>query len=85
MTFKLNRCGSAASTSGVSPFRRWSIASKGAQRFATCSCVSSGNGRSSGWPFTNATNGGTATGTDLRRSDDKFVWHSLRATAAFRF
>jgi outer membrane immunogenic protein len=38
-----------------------------------------------GTPFTNATNGGTATGTDLRRSDDKFVWHSLRATAAFRF
>lgn len=27
---------------------------------------------------------GTA-GTDFRRSDDKFRWHSLRATAAFRF
>ncbi len=25
------------------------------------------------------------TGTDFRRSDDKFRWHSLRATAAFRF
>lgn len=25
------------------------------------------------------------TGTDIRRSDDKFRWHSLRATAAFRF
>lgn len=38
-----------------------------------------------GTPFTNAANGGTATGTDLRRSDDKFRWHSIRATAAFRF
>lgn len=28
-------------------------------------------------PFTN--------GTDFRRSDDKFQWHSVRATAAFRF
>jgi outer membrane immunogenic protein len=36
-------------------------------------------------PFTNTTNGGNASGTDLRRSDDKFRWHSLRATAAFRF
>lgn len=26
-----------------------------------------------------------ADGTDFRRSDDKFRWHSLRATAAFRF
>ena len=26
-----------------------------------------------------------AGGTDLRRSDDKFRWHSLRVTAAFRF
>jgi outer membrane immunogenic protein len=26
-----------------------------------------------------------AGGTDFRRSDDKFRWHSLRATAAFRF
>jgi len=38
-----------------------------------------------GTPFTNATNGGTTAGTDFRRSDDKFRWHSLRATAAFRF
>ncbi|GGB36639.1 hypothetical protein GCM10011380_27540 [Sphingomonas metalli] len=38
-----------------------------------------------GTPFTNALNGGTASGTDFRRSDDKFRWHSLRATAAFRF
>ena len=36
-------------------------------------------------PFTNPNNGGNASGTDLRRSDDKFRWHSLRATAAFRF
>ncbi|MBW6527192.1 outer membrane beta-barrel protein [Sphingomonas sp. RHCKR7] len=36
-------------------------------------------------PFTNAANGGTIEGTDFRRSDDKFRWHSLRATAAFRF
>jgi len=36
-------------------------------------------------PFTNANNGGTVSGTDFRRSDDKFNWHSLRATAAFRF
>jgi outer membrane immunogenic protein len=28
---------------------------------------------------------GNAGGTDFRRSDDKFRWHSLRATAAFRF
>ncbi len=26
-----------------------------------------------------------AGGTDFRRSDDKFRWHSLRVTAAFRF
>lgn len=38
-----------------------------------------------GTPFTNANNGGTATGTDFRRSDDMFRWHSLRATAGFRF
>ncbi len=38
-----------------------------------------------GTPFTNANNGGTVNGTDFRRSDDKFNWHSLRATAAFRF
>jgi outer membrane immunogenic protein len=38
-----------------------------------------------GTPFTNATNGGTVNGTDFRRSDDKFRWHSVRATAAFRF
>ena len=36
-------------------------------------------------PFTNPTNGGTASGTDFRRSDQQFRWHSLRATAAFRF
>ncbi|KTT68983.1 outer membrane protein [Sphingomonas sanguinis] len=33
-------------------------------------------------PFVLAPN---TTGTDIRRSDDKFRWHSLRATAAFRF
>ena len=33
-------------------------------------------------PFVLAPN---TTGTDFRRSDDKFRWHSLRATAAFRF
>ena len=38
-----------------------------------------------GTPFTNAGNGGTATGTDFRRSDTRFNWHSMRATAAFRF
>ncbi|MBY9063505.1 outer membrane beta-barrel protein [Sphingomonas yunnanensis] len=38
-----------------------------------------------GTPFTNANNGGNASGTDFIRSDDKFRWHSLRATAAFRF
>ncbi|MBJ6120683.1 outer membrane protein [Sphingomonas mollis] len=38
-----------------------------------------------GTPFTNATNGGTVNGTDIARSDDKFRWHSIRATAAFRF
>ena len=38
-----------------------------------------------GTPFTNATNGGSASGTDFRRGDDNFRWHSLRATAAFRF
>ena len=38
-----------------------------------------------GTPFTNAANGGTVEGTDFRRSDDKFRWHSMRATAAFRF
>ena len=38
-----------------------------------------------GTPFTNAANGGTTSGTDFRRSDNKFRWHSMRATAAFRF
>ena len=38
-----------------------------------------------GTPFTNANNGGSASGTDFIRSDEKFHWHSLRATAAFRF
>jgi len=33
-------------------------------------------------PFVLASGG---TSTDFRRSDDKFRWHSLRATAAFRF
>lgn len=33
-------------------------------------------------PFVIAPN---TTGTDFRRSDDKFRWHSLRATASFRF
>ncbi len=33
-------------------------------------------------PFVLAPN---TTGTDFRRTDDKFRWHSLRATAAFRF
>ena len=33
-------------------------------------------------PFVLAPN---TAGTDFRRSDDKFRWHSLRATAAFRF
>ena len=33
-------------------------------------------------PFVLAPN---TAGTDIRRSDDKFRWHSLRATAAFRF
>lgn len=33
-------------------------------------------------PFILAPN---TTGTDLRRSDEKFRWHSMRATAAFRF
>lgn len=33
-------------------------------------------------PFVLAPN---TTGTDLRRTDDNFRWHSLRATAAFRF
>lgn len=38
-----------------------------------------------GTPFTNAANGGTASGTDFRRSDDRFNWNSIRATAGFRF
>lgn len=38
-----------------------------------------------GTPFTNAANGGTATGTDFRRTDTKFNWHSMRATASLRF
>lgn len=38
-----------------------------------------------GTPFTNATNGGSAAGTDFIRSDDKFRFHSVRATAQFRF
>jgi outer membrane immunogenic protein len=38
-----------------------------------------------GTPFTNANNGGSASGTDFIRSDDKFRWHSIRATVGFRF
>jgi outer membrane immunogenic protein len=38
-----------------------------------------------GTPFTNAANGGTASGTDFRRSDEKFRWHSMRGTVNFRF
>ena len=38
-----------------------------------------------GTPFTNAANGGSASGTDFIRSDDKFRWHSMRATLGFRF
>lgn len=38
-----------------------------------------------GTPFTNATNGGTAAGTDFRRNFDYFRWHSVRGTASFRF
>lgn len=38
-----------------------------------------------GTPFTNGTNGGTVNGTDLRRSDDRFNWHSIRATVGYRF
>ena len=42
-------------------------------------------GGPAGTPFTNAANGGTTNGTDFRRTDDKFRWHSIRATAALRF
>lgn len=38
-----------------------------------------------GTPFTNAANGGNAAGTDFIRTDDKFRWHSMRATVGFRF
>ncbi|HEX8420734.1 MAG TPA: outer membrane beta-barrel protein [Sphingomonas sp.] len=38
-----------------------------------------------GTPFTNAANGGNASGTDFARTDDKFRWHSMRATLGFRF
>jgi outer membrane immunogenic protein len=38
-----------------------------------------------GTPFTNANNGGTVNGTDFRRTDSNFRWHSMRATAALRF
>ncbi|MES2755666.1 MAG: hypothetical protein V4659_13500 [Pseudomonadota bacterium] len=38
-----------------------------------------------GTPFTNAANGGTLTGTDFRRSDDIFRWHSIRGTVGFHF
>ncbi|WCM28165.1 outer membrane beta-barrel protein [Sphingomonas sp. QA11] len=36
-------------------------------------------------PMTNPFLLGNANGTDFIRSDDKFRWHSVRATAAFRF
>ena len=36
-------------------------------------------------PATNPFVLGTTAGTDFRRTDTKFRWHSLRATAAFRF
>jgi outer membrane immunogenic protein len=36
-------------------------------------------------PATNPFVLGNTSGTDFRRSDDKFRWHSVRATAAFRF
>lgn len=39
----------------------------------------------SGTPFTNAANGGNAAGTNFIRTDDQFRWHSIRATAGFRF
>lgn len=42
-------------------------------------------GGAAGTPFTNAATGGSAQGTDLRRSPSDFRWHSIRATAAFRF
>lgn len=38
-----------------------------------------------GTPFTNAANGGNASGTDFIRTDEKFRWHSVRGTLAFRF
>ncbi|WP_267349164.1 hypothetical protein [Sphingomonas sp. GM_Shp_2] len=38
-----------------------------------------------GTPFTNAANGGSTSGTDFIRTDDKFRWHSMRATVGFRF
>ncbi|WP_339347345.1 hypothetical protein [uncultured Sphingomonas sp.] len=42
-------------------------------------------GGPAGTPFTNAANGGTTAGTDFRRSDEQFRWHSMRATVGFRF
>ncbi len=42
-------------------------------------------GNSGTTPATNPFLLGNAGGTDFRRSDDKFRWHSIRATAAFRF
>lgn len=43
------------------------------------------SGNSGTTPATNPFLLGNAGGTDFRRSDDKFRWHSMRATAAFRF
>lgn len=42
-------------------------------------------GNSGTTPATNPFLLGNAAGTDFKRSDEKFRWHSLRATAAFRF
>lgn len=36
-------------------------------------------------PFTNPNNGGNTAGTDFIRTDEKFRWHSIRATLGFRF
>jgi outer membrane immunogenic protein len=42
-------------------------------------------GGAAGTPFTNAANGGNVSGTDFRRTDEQFRWHSIRATMGFRF
>ncbi|WBH15939.1 outer membrane protein [Sphingomonas radiodurans] len=43
------------------------------------------SGNSGTTPASNPFLLGNTSGTDFRRSDDKFRWHSMRATAAFRF